>query len=178
MKHYYFTRFFIALIILLSSWSYSDAQVNRFRVVEVNDGDTITIRVKGFLGIPSGNERVRLIGIDAPEFKQEPWGRLSKRHLKKLISESDWIVGVEFDVEKRDKYGRLLCYLWDKRGRLINERMLEDGYALLYTIPPNVKYSDRFIAAERRAQQRKAGIWGKVGLKKSPRVWREENPRY
>jgi micrococcal nuclease len=180
MKYFYYTRFFISVILFLVLPSISDAQTykdSRFRVIEVNDGDTISIKVNTFLGITTKIERLRLIGIDAPELKQEPWGRLSKRYLKKLLSESDWVVRVEFDIEKRDKYGRLLGYVWDNRGRLINEKMLEEGYALLYTIPPNVKYTERFILAQKFAQQKRVGIWGKKGLKKSPEQWRIENPR-
>lgn len=181
MKYSYYTRIFLcALVILFLSFSsnaYTEVK-KPFRVIEVNDGDTISIKTKSLLGMPTRIERLRLIGIDAPELRQEPWGRLSKRHLKKLISESDWIVSIEFDIQQRDKYGRLLGYLWDKRGRLINEKMLEDGYAVLYTIAPNVKYVERFIAAQRRAQQKKAGIWGKGGLKMTPKQWREEHPRY
>lgn len=180
MKYSNYTRIFLYTLVLLSlSFSfYAYAEKGKtFRVIEVNDGDTISIKTKSLLGMPTRIERLRLIGIDAPELRQEPWGRLSKRHLKKLISESDWIVSIEFDVEQRDKYGRLLGYLWDKRGRLINEKMLEDGYAVLYTIPPNIKYVERFITAQRKAQQKKVGIWGKNGLKKSPKEWREEHPR-
>lgn len=180
MKHPHYTRVFLYVLILSCLFfSYAFAgKEDRFRVIEVNDGDTITIRTKSILGMPTKIERLRLIGIDAPELRQDPWGRLSKRHLKKLISESDWIVSIEFDIERRDKYGRLLCYIWDKKGRLINEKMLEDGYAVLYTTTANVKYIERLIAAQKRAQQKKAGIWGKSGLKMSPKEWRKENPRY
>lgn len=149
--------------------------LKKFRVTEVHDGDTVSIRLSGFAGIPYKTERIRLIGIDAPEIKQEPWGRQAKRHLKKLISESDWVVGIELDVEERDKYGRLLAYLWDKKGRLINERMIEDGYAVLYTIPPNIKYAEIFISAQKKARSKKVGIWKKDGLKMTPEKWRKEN---
>jgi micrococcal nuclease len=180
MKHFYYTRFLILFILFLVLSSITDAQTyegSRFRVVEVNDGDTISIKVNSFLGVTTKIERLRLIGIDAPELKQEPWGRISKRYLKKLISESDWVISVEFDIEKRDKYGRLLGYVWDKTGRLINEKMLEDGYAVLYTIAPNVKYTERFIIAQKNAQLKRRGIWSKGGLKTSPQQWRIENPR-
>lgn len=152
-------------------------QPGPYRVTEVHDGDTVTIRTSSFIGIPFKTERVRLIGIDAPELKQENWGRKAKRYLKKLISENDWVVRLELDVEQRDKYGRLLGYLWDNRGRMINELMIEHGYAVLYTIPPNVKHDERFMFAQKRAQTRKAGVWHKGGLQKSPHRWREEHPR-
>lgn len=180
MKYFYYTRFLILITFFLALPSISEAQTyrgSRFKVVEVNDGDTISIKAGTFLGVTTNIERLRLIGIDAPELGQEPWGRLSKKYLQRLIRESDWTVYVEFDVEKRDDYGRLLGYVWDKKGRLINEKMLEDGYAVLYTIPPNVKYAKRFILAQKSAQQKRVGIWGKKGLKKSPEQWRIENPR-
>jgi micrococcal nuclease len=179
VKHFYYTRFLILIIIIISFFSIiplaEAAERKTYLVTAVHDGDTVSIKAKSFIGIPLKIERIRLIGIDAPELKQEPWGRRAKRHLKKLISESNWVVNVEFDVEQRDKYGRLLCYLWDKNGRLINERMLEDGYAVLYTLPPNVKYAERFTAAQKKAQSKNAGIWGKGGIKKSPEEWRKEH---
>lgn len=178
MKLSYYTRFsLIIILVLFITFPTANASQQKFRVTEVHDGDTISIRTRSFAGVPLKIERVRLIGIDAPELKQEPWGRLSKRYLKKLISESDWVVSIEFDVEQRDKYGRLLSYVWDKKGRLINEKMIENGYAMLYTIPPNVKYAEKFTAAQKKAQARQIGIWGKKGLRKSPEQWRMEHPR-
>lgn len=178
MKLSYYTRFLLIIILVLSiTFPVNAAHSEKFRVTEVHDGDTISIRTRSFAGVPIKIERVRLIGIDAPELKQEAWGRLSKRYLKKLISESDWVVSIEFDIEQRDKYGRLLGYVWDKKGRLINEKMIENGYAMLYTIPPNVKHVERLIAAQKNAQVHKVGIWGKKGLKKSPSEWRREHPR-
>lgn len=177
MKLSYYTRFsLIIILVLFITFPTANASQQKFRVTEVHDGDTVSIRTKSLAGFPITIERVRLIGIDSPELKQEPWGRLSKRYLKRLISESDWIVSIEFDIEQRDKYGRLLAYLWSRDGQLINERMLEGGYAVLYTIPPNVKHAERFVAAQKRAQARRLGIWGKKGIRKSPEQWRMEHP--
>mgnify|MGYP000117790960 CR=1 FL=1 len=178
MKLSYYTRIPIIICLILFIPFLTDAaHAAKFRVTKVHDGDTVSIRISGFAKIPVKTEKVRLIGIDAPELKQEPWGRLSKRYLKKLISESDWIVDLEFDVEQRDKYGRLLAYLIDKNGKMINEKMLEAGHAILYTIPPNVKYVERFTEAQKKAQLSKAGIWRKGGLRKSPEQWRMEHPK-
>lgn len=132
-------------------------------VTNVHDGDTVSIRIKSLFGIALSTEKVRLIGIDAPEIKQEPWGRRAKKHLKKLINESDGSVYLEYDLDRRDKYGRILAYLWDKKGRMINEKMIEDGYAMVFTIPPNIKYVKRFTNAQQRARQNKSGMWGKGG---------------
>jgi len=187
MKPFYYTKIiiiiipFLIIIYLLSTGAFFDkestARQKEFRVVRVHDGDTVSIKTKGYFDKKTAIERVRLIGIDAPEFHQEPWGRRSARHLKKLLSRSDWVVRVELDVEQRDKHGRLLAYLWSKNGQMINERMLDDGYAVLYTIPPNVKYVERLASDQKKAQSRKAGIWSKEGLRKSPEEWRRENPR-
>jgi micrococcal nuclease len=180
MRRYYYTRIvtIIFLMAFITSPSYA-IPGNSYVVTEVHDGDTVSIKVKSFAGFPLKVEHVRLIGIDAPELGQDPWGRKAKKYLKKLLSESDWVVNVEFDIDQRDKCGRLLGYLWNRRnGSLINEKMLEDGYAVLYPFPPNVKYSERFIEAEKRAHSRGLGIWGKKGLTQYPAQWRKAHPAY
>jgi micrococcal nuclease len=141
-------------------------------VRRVNDGDTIS----AFVG--SHVEKIRLIGIDAPEVGQEPWGQLAKRHLKEMIASSSWEVMVEYDIEKRDKYGRLLAYLRTKDGRMVNREMLREGYAVIFTLPPNVKYAGEFIAAEKYARNRKIGIWSSQGIKERPAVYRREHPAF
>jgi micrococcal nuclease len=141
------------------------------RVVEVNDGDTITVILEG------RKERVRLIGIDAPELHQRPWGQRAKRHLQEMLNASQWTVSLEFDIEKRDQYGRLLGYIWTSDRWLINVRMLKDGYAMLFTVPPNIRYVDKFKKAQDEARGKSLGIWGKRGLKETPREYRKEHPR-
>lgn len=154
----------IITIIFFISPSFTYALVAGTPVVATNvhDGDTVSISIKSLFGIVIGTEKVRLIGIDAPEIKQEPWGRRAKKHLKKLINESGGSVHLEYDLDRRDKYGRILAYLWDKKGRMINQKMIEDGYATVLTIPPNVKYVKRFIEAQQMARKNKAGMWGKA----------------
>ena len=132
------------------------------RVIAVNDGDTVTIVMN------NKEYRVRLIGMDAPEMGQEPWGRRARESLRKLLREARWRVSVETDVVKYDKYNRLLVYLWAPDGEILNERMVRDGYAVLFTIQPNSKYADRFRKAQRSARDEKRGIWGPDGLKEPP----------
>lgn len=178
MRRYYYTK--IAVIIFLTLFITSPLYAlpgTSYVVTDVHDGDTVSIKVKSFAGFPLRIERVRLIGIDAPELGQEPWGRKAKKHLKKLISESDWVVNVEFDVEQRDKFGRLLGYLWNRRSKaMINQQMVEDGYAVLFTFPPNIKYSESFSEAQQRAYSKRLGIWGSGGLTQYPAQWRKEHP--
>ncbi len=141
------------------------------KVVRVNDGDTVTVLLDG------RTCRARLIGIDAPEMGQEPWGRASREHLRKLLKNGRWRVSLERDLEQFDKYGRLLVYLWSPDGRMINEKMLEDGYAVLFTIQPNSKYADRFRKAQRLARENGRGIWGPDGLKEKPLDYKKAHPR-
>ncbi len=177
MKRCYYIFIFIAVFLINTANVFSITGGTPVSVTEVHDGDTLTIRTKSLLGVTLATEKVRLTGIDAPEIKQEPWGRRAKKHLKKLVNESGGVVYIEYDFDRRDKHGRILAYLWDKKGRMINEKMIEDGYAVIYTFPPNVKYVKQLTEAQQKARQNKLGIWGKDGLKETPKDWRKENPR-
>lgn len=140
------------------------------RVVRVHDGDTVSVVMV------RKSEKIRLLGIDAPELGQRPWGKRAKDHLKEIIEKSGGIVVVEFDIERRDRYGRLLAYLWTRDRHLINYEMVRDGYAMLYTFPPNVKYTDMLKRGQRIARENKAGIWGSHGLKERPSSYRKSHP--
>jgi micrococcal nuclease len=140
-------------------------------VLWITDGDTIVIRLQGH------KERVRLIGIDAPECRPNPkaqkdsirtgddlrtiteMGRRSTRYVQSILKPGDH-VSVELDVQERDKYGRLLGYVWLQDGRMLNEEIVRDGYASLMTYPPNVKYRERFEKAYREAREAQKGLWG------------------
>ncbi len=145
---------------------------NSVRVLKVNDGDTLTVV------IGRHNERVRLIGIDAPELLQRPWGDRAKDYLNKLVASSSRHVTLEYDVERLDKYGRHLAYVRLADGRLANEEMLRAGYAVLFTFPPNVRYADRFTAVQQEARQKQIGIWGRDGIRERPEEFRRKHPRY
>lgn len=137
----------------------------------VDDGDTITVLLGN-----RHSERIRLIGIDAPEMGQKRWGERAKRHLAGMLASSRNIY-IEYDVERKDKYGRLLAYVRTADGRLVNAEMLKDGYAVLFTFPPNVRHVDELTAAQRQARERRLGIWGKDGLSQLPEDWRRRHPR-
>jgi micrococcal nuclease len=163
---------FIGLIVSSGSHqSFAAQKLPEARVIEVNDGDTVTLRMNG------KEYRTRLIGFDAPEMGQEPWGRKAHEHLRKLLKETGWRVSVETDIVQFDKYDRLLAYLWTTDSELVNERMLRDGFAVLFTIQPNSKYADRFRKAQRMAREGKLGIWGSEGLKERPLDYKKKHPR-
>jgi len=139
-------------------------------VVSVHDGDTIKVKYEG------RTESVRFIGIDAPELDQEEWGKKAQERLYSLIPPGS-VVTLEFDLTKRDKYGRLLAYIFTRDGKFVNELMLRDGLAMLYTFPPNVKYTEKFREAQRYARENMLGIWGKNGLSMSPQDFRKSHKK-
>ncbi len=126
------------------------------RVVRAIDGDTIEVERD------DRRERVRYIGIDTPE-TDDP--RTAVRELAERASQANARlvegrrVRLEFDVERRDRYGRLLAYVW-VGDTLANEWLLREGYARLFTYPPNVRYVERFRAAQRTAREEGRGLWG------------------
>lgn len=128
------------------------------QVTRVVDGDTIVVNYNG------EEERVRLIGIDTPETVhpsrgEEPYGREASNFTKTGLEGKQ--VGLEFDVQERDRYGRLLAYVW-LNNQLFNENLVRDGYAKVSTYPPNVKYVDVFTAAQKEAREANRGLWGIV----------------
>ncbi|HWR59621.1 MAG TPA: thermonuclease family protein [Thermodesulfovibrionales bacterium] len=141
------------------------------RIVRVHDGDTVSVL------IGKKKERVRLIGIDAPEIGQKPWGAKAMKHLEGLLRDSGLTVTLEFDIDRRDKHGRLLAYLWTGNGKCINLQMLKDGYAALFTFPPNVKHANALREGQRYARDRGLGIWGRDGLREAPQNYRQKHPR-
>ena len=89
-------------------------------------------------------------------------GRRSRDFAARLVPPGTR-VRLELDVQTRDRYGRLLAYLWLPDGTMLNERMLRSGWAMLRTIPPNVRYVDRFREAQRHAMDRALGLWAATG---------------
>jgi micrococcal nuclease len=167
-------RVFIAaalLSLLAASLSAAASELREARIIAVNDGDTVTLVMQG------KKYRTRLIGIDAPEMGQEPWGRTARAYLRTILKAEHWNVLVETDVEHYDKYNRLLVYLWSKDKKLINEMMVRDGYAVTYPFKLNSRYRDRFKKAERSAQEKHIGIWGPDGLKETPLEYKKKHPR-
>ncbi|MFH1866514.1 MAG: thermonuclease family protein [Patescibacteria group bacterium] len=123
------------------------------KVARVIDGDTIELE---------SGEKVRYIGIDTPEsvstrtsvqcFGKEAW-----EYNRFLVEEER--VSLEKDITDRDKYGRLLRYVYVGEI-MVNLKLVQEGYATSYTYPPDIKYQEQFMVAEQQAREQNKGLWG------------------
>ncbi len=127
------------------------AEAGEIRVVSVTDGDTIVVASSD--GV---EEEVRLIGIDTPE-TGEAFSEQATEELTRLLS--GMTVRLETDAETRDQYDRLLAYVWVGQT-MANAELLRRGLATIYTVPPNVKYSETMRVAQDEAQTAQMGVWG------------------
>jgi micrococcal nuclease len=120
-------------------------------VTKNTDGDTVRL---------SGIGRTRLIGVDTPEVYGgvECYGRQASAFAKRVLPPGTR-VRYRLGVEPRDRYGRALAYVWLDDGRFFNLMLVERGYAQVLTIPPNVDYAERFVAAQRAARKAGRGLW-------------------
>lgn len=152
----------ITIVVLLVSNARQEATAgrsDRVTVERVVDGDTVVVRLGG------RDERVRLIGINTPETvdPRKPvqcFGKEASNRTKSLLPRGT-AVRLERDVEARDRYGRLLAYVYRAQdGTFVNLALAQEGFAESLTIPPNVAYADRFAAAVADARRASRGLWG------------------
>jgi micrococcal nuclease len=131
-------------------------------VVRVVDGDTIHVRV----GIRV--EKVRYIGVNTPELHhprkgEEPGGREAATLNRTLVDGRR--VRLETDVQTRDRYGRLLAYVWVGET-MVNAELVRRGYAQVMTIPPNVRHQALFLTLQREARDADRGLWRRTGAER------------
>ena len=124
----------------------------RAEVLRVVDGDTIVVSLDGT------EERVRYIGIDTPETERlECYADQATQRNAELVEGTT--VGLEFDRELRDRFGRLLAYV-EVRGIQINEALVRDGFARTLTIEPNTARAEELAGLEVDAGRAGRGLWG------------------
>ena len=129
-------------------------------VTHVVDGDTVDLAFRG-----QPDERARLLGIDTPETVKpdspvECFGPEASERTKDVLSPGTEVI-VQRDEEARDRYGRLLVYVWRRHdGMFVNEALLADGYATVLSIAPNTTHRSRLAAADRSARAAGLGLWG------------------
>ena len=168
----FFFLFFFALLILFIHYKqrpqknfhqgvHITQQGKEVQLIRVVDGDTLLISING------NKERVRLIGMNAPESVKphsqvECFGREASRHLKELL-QGNTMLRIEGDPSQHtyDKYGRRLAYVFSDNINLA-EKMIEDGYAYEYTYHHTpYRYRTVFKNAEKKARELHRGLWNK-----------------
>ena len=144
---------------IISTEESSESDIILYNVIRVVDGDTIIINKD------DAETKIRLIGVDTPEsvatgnnaYKNCEEGKIASEFTKSLLDGAS--VSLEYDVSPQDKYGRDLCYVYLEDGKMLNELLLEKGYARLMTVPPNVKYVEEFTKIQKTSQEMSEGFW-------------------
>ena len=150
------TRAISILLLLLVFAALSAPAQEVFRCSRVVDGDTLIVEIAG------KSERVRLIGVDTPETKHpkkpvEYFGKEASAFTRKMVEGK--MVRLEYDGQKRDRYGRLLAYVYLPDGTFLNAEIIKQGYGFAYTRFP-FKYIEQFRQYERSAREARMGLWG------------------
>jgi micrococcal nuclease len=132
-----------------------DVKGIKAKVIRAVDGDTLVVHING------KEERVRMILVDTPETKHpqmgvQPFGPGASEFTSHSLTGKT--VTLELGIQERDRYGRLLAYIW-LGNELFNKTLVEKGLARVAVFPPNTKYLDEFNAAQEQAKKKAVGIW-------------------
>lgn len=162
---------FVALIILVVGWGgqelgwfaspaeqFEQNQPGLYRVTRFSDGDTITVDMNG------KEETVRMIGVDTPETHHpdlpvQCYGPAASAYTKTLIGEQKVRLEADPTNQNRDRYDRLLRYVYLPDGQLVQAQIIKNGYGFAYTSFPFTK-KDEFVALETTAKTDAKGLWG------------------
>lgn len=140
--------------------NFSCSDLKKGEIVRVKDGDTYVMM------IDCEETTVRLIGVDTPESiapddyakSNTSEGEKVSEIVKGKIRKGDTLF-IEYDISREDKYGRTLAYLYFEDGLMVQEWLLQNGYAQVMTVQPNSKYSERFAEIQHKAAVDKIGLW-------------------
>ena len=147
-----------AVLLVLATVAVASAGSLDGTVVRIVDGDTIHVRIGDRI------EKVRYIGVNTPEVHhprkgEEPGGREAAEVNRSLVDARP--VRLETDVQTRDRYGRLLAYVW-VGDTMVNAELVRRGYAQVMTVPPNVRHQALFVKLQRDAREAGRGLWRQV----------------
>ncbi len=153
MKRQYPVLFLVLFLAIFTVGTGCNLWAGNAYVKYVIDGDTIVL---------SNGEKVRYLGINAPEIphddqKGEPYGIAAKKRNRALVQGR--VVRLEYGPRKRDRFGRLLAYVFLKDGTLVNEVLVREGLAFVCLFQKDIPYKDRLLSAQRHAIINKIGLW-------------------
>lgn len=158
-------KFVWILLLLVGCENTTKPQGSKVQVNRVISGQTIEVVSK------NQTMQVRLIGIDAPDLRQQPHGQAAKATLAKLIANKQVIL--ELDDQKQDEFGRYLAYVWS--DLLVNEYLVQQGVVIVAVKSPNHKYDTRLVRAQEWARLQEQGIWNpKQPLTMTPAEFRAQ----
>jgi micrococcal nuclease len=143
-SNWIFYIIFILAVGLLILLFYSPEKA--WKVQTIKDGDTIVL---------SNGEEVRYVGIDTPE-ESEPYFGEAKEFNRKMVEGKR--ISLEYDQETKDKYFRILAYVWVD-SLLVNAELIKQGLAWVYSFRPNLRYRDYFVSLQKEAREKKIGVW-------------------
>lgn len=155
---------FIGLLLLIAQkqgWltdQLESAQPGSYTIAQFVDGDTIVVNMNG------AKETVRFTGVDTPETHKpntpvQCYGLAASAYTKNIIGKQSVRLTLDINSTNRDRYSRLLRYVYLPDGRLLNKVLIEEGYGFYYPYFPFAK-SDEFASAQAHAKAAKKGIWG------------------
>ncbi len=155
----------LLLLLLTGCQSVNKPQGLKVQVKRVISGQTIEV---------VSNKQtmlLRLIGIDAPDLQQQPFGKAAKALLTQVIADKE--VTIELDEQKQDEFGRKLVYVWS--DFLVNEYLVKQGVVIVSVKSPNHRYNTRLIRAQEWARLQEQGIWNpKQPLTLTPAEFRSQ----
>lgn len=150
----------LAVLLLAGIGYYKPTTTDCYNVIYYYDGDTIQIDLNG------KKEKVRLLGIDTPEMnydsdkKPDCYAKEASEQLKKIIGNSCVQIKADQLAGEKDKYGRLLLYLYLPDNTFVNMQMVKQGHAFSYIYSDN-QYKQEFEQAQQEAKSKQLGLWGK-----------------
>ncbi|MDD2715443.1 MAG: thermonuclease family protein [Candidatus Wallbacteria bacterium] len=165
--------FLIVFLTLFFLWKNRTFQpsLDSVAVFSVHDGDTITVIINHH------HESLRLLGIDCPESNQK-YGPEATEFTRKFLGldrNPETTVKLEFDNVVRDKYGRLLAYVFIPGDRMLNQALVSNGLAVKFSIKPNEKYKESFAELQKQAREKGLNIWNpKDPLPETPYEFRQK----
>ena len=151
---------FALLILLLVTGCQLGKKSEKAITIQVNVSRVVsgqTLEVLGMGNQPTLISQVQLIGVEAPNLRQRPWGIRARNRLKELINQEQPVI-LEFDIATQDKIGRTLAYVWQD-GKLLNEQLIQEGHVLHIARSPNQKYNPRLERAQQWARLMGEQIW-------------------
>ena len=142
----------------INSNNQSENQKGYYSVSKIVDGDTFRV----YDGTKKGLA-IRLIGVDTPETRKSAhkeigyFGEEAKQYLSSLLTGKK--IKLVYDVNQFDRYQRTLAYVYLEDGTFVNAELVKNGFAMVMTIPPNVKFADEFARLQQEAREYNRGLW-------------------